>query len=84
MTKRAEEIVLMVEAGVLLADVFGYLDRLNQMGMSAMEVNKLVEAYLVNVLKARPASKGQYGYAYALTRGATTSCATACRYQAKS
>jgi methionyl aminopeptidase len=66
MTKRPEEIVLMAEAGRLLADVFGYLDRLQLIGMSTMEVNDLVDAYIVNALKARPASKGQYGYAYAL------------------
>jgi methionyl aminopeptidase len=66
MTKRPEEIVLMAEAGRLLAEVFGQLDRLNLIGMSTMAVNDLVDGYIVNALKARPASKGQYGYAYAL------------------
>jgi methionyl aminopeptidase len=66
MTKRPEEIVLMTEAGKLLAEVFGQLDRLNLIGMSTMEVNDLVDRFIVESLKARPASKGQYGYAYAL------------------
>ena len=66
MTKRPEEIKLMAESGRLLADVFGQLDRLNLIGMSTMEVNDLVDGFIVNELQARPASKGQYGYAYAL------------------
>ncbi|WP_310634372.1 type I methionyl aminopeptidase [Paraburkholderia sp.] len=66
MTKRPEEIALMAESGKLLADVFGYLDRLNLIGMSTMQVNDLVDGLIVNELKSRPASKGQYGYAYAL------------------
>ncbi|GAA0795461.1 type I methionyl aminopeptidase [Cupriavidus gilardii] len=56
----------MAESGRLLAQVFSHLDRLNLIGMSTMQVNDLVDSYIVNELKARPASKGQYGYAYAL------------------
>ncbi|MBI1772041.1 MAG: type I methionyl aminopeptidase [Burkholderiales bacterium] len=66
MTKRPEEIALMAESGKLLATVFGHLDQLNLIGMSTMQVNDLVDSFIVNELKARPASKGQYGYAYAL------------------
>ncbi|HEX8404252.1 MAG TPA: type I methionyl aminopeptidase [Duganella sp.] len=66
MTKRPEEIALMAESGRLLADVFGHLDRLDLIGMSTMHVNDLVDSFIVNNLDARPASKGQYGYAYAL------------------
>jgi methionyl aminopeptidase len=66
MTKRPEEIALLAEAGKLLAQVFGHLDRLNLIGMSTMQVNDLVDGFIVDTLKARPASKGQYGYAYAL------------------
>jgi methionyl aminopeptidase len=66
MTKRPEEIALMAEAGRLLAQVFGYLDRFNLIGMSTMQVNDLVDAFIVHELDARPASTGQYGYAYAL------------------
>jgi methionyl aminopeptidase len=66
MTKRPEEIALMAESGKLLAEVFGHLDRLNLVGMSTMAVNDLAERLIVETLAARPASKGQYGYAYAL------------------
>ncbi|RFP16215.1 MULTISPECIES: type I methionyl aminopeptidase [unclassified Duganella] len=66
MTKRPEEIALMAESGKLLASVFGQLDQLNLIGMSTMQVNDLVDRFIVNELNARPASKGQYGYAYAL------------------
>jgi len=65
-TKRPEEIALMAESGKLLADVFAYLDRFDLAGMSTMQVNDLVDSFIVNDLDARPASKGQYGYAYAL------------------
>ncbi|PQV55053.1 type I methionyl aminopeptidase [Paraburkholderia sp. BL21I4N1] len=66
MTKRPEEIALMAQSGKLLAEVFGHLDRLNLIGMSTMQVNDLVDSFIVNDLNARPASKGQYDYAYAL------------------
>lgn len=66
MTKRPDEIALMAESGKLLAKVFGYLDQLSLIGMSTMQVNDLVDGFIVNELQARPASKGQYGYAYAL------------------
>jgi methionyl aminopeptidase len=66
MTKRPEEVVLLAESGKLLADVFGYLNRLSLIGMSTMQINDLVDSLIVNELNARPASKGQYGYAYAL------------------
>lgn len=66
MTKRPEEIALLTESGRLLAQVFDRLDRLNLIGMSTMQVNDLVDDLIVHELNARPASKGQYGYAYAL------------------
>jgi len=66
MTKRPEEVELMAESGRLLAEVFAHLDRLDLIGMSTMQVNDLVERLIVEQLQARPASKGQYGYAYAL------------------
>lgn len=66
MTKRPEEIALMAESGRLLANVFGHLDQINLIGMSTMQINDLVDGFIVNELQARPASKGQYGYAYAL------------------
>ena len=66
MVKRPEEIALMAESGKLLAEVFTHLDGLDLIGMSTMRVNDLVDRLIVDTLKARPASKGQYGYAYAL------------------
>lgn len=66
MTKTAQEIALMAESGRLLASVFGYLDRLDLLGLSTLQVNDLVEKYIVDTLEARPASKGQYGFAYAM------------------
>lgn len=66
MTKRPEEIALMAESGKLLASVFGYLDQFSLIGMSTMQVNDMVDHFIVNDLSARPASKGQYGFAYSL------------------
>jgi methionyl aminopeptidase len=66
MIKRHDELALMAESGRLLAQVFAWLDRQSLVGMSTMQVNDLVERYIVDTLGARPASKGQYGYAYAL------------------
>ncbi|GAB3465590.1 type I methionyl aminopeptidase [Massilia terrae] len=66
MIKSPEEIEVMAESGRLLAEVFAHLDRLDLIGMSTMQVNDLVDSFIVNELKARPASKGQYGFAYAL------------------
>ena len=56
----------MAEAGSLLASVFAYLDEQPLAGMSTLQVNDLVEAFIVDKLRARPASKGQYGFAFAL------------------
>lgn len=66
MIKRPEEIALMAESGRLLGGVFAHLDSLSLIGMSTMQVNDLVDRFIVDTLGARPASKGQYGYAYAL------------------
>ncbi|MEL4280942.1 type I methionyl aminopeptidase [Shewanella mangrovisoli] len=64
--KSAEEIALMRRAGQLLAQVFQMLDTYIRPGISTMEINDTVEAFIVNELKSRPASKGQYGYQYVL------------------
>ncbi len=66
MTKKPEEIALMAQSGKLLADVFCHLDQVSLIGMSTMQVNDLVDSYIVDTLGARPASKGQYGFAYSL------------------
>ena len=64
--KNAQEIALMRESGRLLASVFHALDKEIQAGMTTMEVNDFVDAYITDTLQARPASKGQYGYEYVL------------------
>jgi methionyl aminopeptidase len=64
--KTPEEIELMAESGRLLASVFTFLDGLSLAGQSTMQVNDLVERFIVDQLGARPASKGQYGYGYVL------------------
>jgi len=64
--KNAAELEIMRESGRLLASVFDYLDEKITVGISTMDINNLAEHYIVNQLGARPASKGQYGYQYAL------------------
>lgn len=64
--KTKEEVAVMAESGRLLASVFAYLDTLNLLGMSTMQINDEVEDFITNQLHARPASKGQYGFPYAL------------------
>ncbi|WP_017445597.1 type I methionyl aminopeptidase [Gayadomonas joobiniege] len=64
--KTAEEIELMRHSSQLLSKVFEQLDTFIDIGKSTLEINDFVEDYIVNQLKARPASKGQYGYKYVL------------------
>jgi len=64
--KSVDEIALMRESGKLLAQVFKMLDNFIKPGVSTLEIDSQVENYIVNELKARPASKGQYGYQYCL------------------
>ncbi|GMM84567.1 type I methionyl aminopeptidase [Pseudoalteromonas sp. MTN2-4] len=64
--KSVDEIALMRESGKLLAQVFKMLDNFIKPGVSTLDIDSQVESYIVNELKARPASKGQYGYQYCL------------------
>jgi methionyl aminopeptidase len=66
MTKTPDEVAALATSGKLLASVFGFVDRLPLAGLSTLQVNDQVEAFIVEQLAARPASKGQYGYRYAL------------------
>lgn len=66
MTKTPGEIELLAESGRLLASVFAYLEQQTLAGMSTLQVNDLVENFIVDQLGARPASKGQYGYGFVL------------------
>jgi len=64
--KSPGEVALMAESGRLLARAFELIDSLTLEGMTTLEVNDRVEQFIVLELGARPASKGQYGFAYAL------------------
>jgi len=66
MTKQPEELALLAESGRLLASVFAMLDRMSLVGKSTLEIDAMVERYIVDDLQARPASKGQYGYGFVL------------------
>lgn len=66
MTKRPDEIELLAESGRLLASVFRAIDHLPLAGMTTMQVNDFVERMISEDLQARPASKGQYDFPYAL------------------
>ncbi len=56
----------MAASGRLLALVFTHLDGMALEGMTTLEIDARVETFIVDVLKARPASKGQYGYGFVL------------------
>lgn len=66
MIKTEAEINLMRESGRLLAQVFKMLDSYIGEGVTTLEIDTQVDAYIVDVLNARPASKGQYGYQFSL------------------
>ncbi|MFT4955581.1 MAG: methionyl aminopeptidase [Brevundimonas sp.] len=66
MIKSPAEVELMAESGRLLASVFTHLDGLTLAGMSTLDINDRVEAFITGQLNARPASKGQYGYGFVL------------------
>ncbi|EWY38290.1 methionine aminopeptidase [Skermanella stibiiresistens SB22] len=66
MTKQPRELALLAESGRLLASVFELLDRTPLAGMSTLQIDEMVERFIVYDLQARPASKGQYGYGFVL------------------
>lgn len=66
MVKTPDELALMRQSGRLLASVFEMLDEQSLAGMSTLQVNDLVDRFITVDLAARPASKGQYGFAYVL------------------
>ena len=66
MVKSPAELDRMRVSGRLLASVFEMLDRQRLAGMSTLAINDLVERFIVEDCAARPASKGQYGFAYVL------------------
>lgn len=64
--KNPQQLALMRHAGQLLTQVFAHLDDFIRPGVSTLQINDRADAFIVEVLKARPASKGQYGFAYSL------------------
>lgn len=72
MIKQPHELALMAESGRLLASVFEALNQLPLEGLSTLQVNDWVERFIVDRLQARPASKGQYGFAYVLNSSIDT------------
>jgi methionyl aminopeptidase len=66
MVKAPDELTLMRISGKLLASVFEMLDRQYLDGMSTLQINDIVEHFISVDLAARPASKGQYGFKFAL------------------
>ena len=64
--KTPEQLDLMRRAGQLLAQVFADLDGFIRPGVTTLQINDRADAFIVHTLKARPASKGQYGFPYSL------------------
>ncbi len=64
--KTADELARQRHAGELLASVFTMLDEFIKPGVSTMAINNRAEAFIVEQLHSRPASKGQYDYPYVL------------------
>lgn len=75
--KTADELVRQRHAGELLASVFTMLDGFIAPGVTTMAINNRVEAFIVDTLQARPASKGQYDFRMCLTPPSTRWSATA-------
>ncbi|KQT34956.1 methionine aminopeptidase [Sphingomonas sp. Leaf412] len=66
MVKTAAELESMRAAGALLASVFEMLDARDLSGLSTLEIDGIVDRFITDDLHARPASKGQYGFAHVL------------------
>lgn len=66
MVKTPDELDLMRASGRLLASVFEMLDAQRLAGMTTLQVDALVDRFITVDLAARPASKGQYGFAHVL------------------
>ncbi|KQN57219.1 type I methionyl aminopeptidase [Pseudomonas sp. Leaf58] len=64
--KTPAQLAVMRRAGQLLAQVFADLDSFIRPGVTTLQINDRAEAFIVGTLKARPASKGQYGFPYSL------------------
>lgn len=64
--KSPGEIEKMRKAGRLTAKVLEAVSDIIKPGMTTMQIDEFCEQYIVDVLKAIPGSKGQYGYPYSV------------------
>ena len=64
--KSAEEIKKMRVAGQLTAQVLTALSEQMRVGITTAEIDTFCHDYIIDVLKAKPGSKGQYGYPYSV------------------
>lgn len=64
--KSPEQIEKMRKAGYLTAKVLEAVSEFIKPGITTMQVDEFCERYIVDVLKAIPGSKGQYGYPYSV------------------
>lgn len=62
--KTPDEIEKMRTAGKMTAEVLQALNDIMAPGITTMDIDQFCEDYIVNTLKAKPGSKGQYGYPY--------------------
>ncbi len=64
--KSPEQLEKMRIAGRLTAKVLEAVSEFIKPGVTTMQIDEFCERYIVDVLKARPGSKGQYGYPYSV------------------
>lgn len=64
--KSPEQIEKMRVAGRLTAKVLEAVSEFIKPGITTMQVDEFCEHYIIDVLKATPGSKGQYGYPYSV------------------
>jgi methionyl aminopeptidase len=62
--KTPEQIENMRIAGRLTGQVLQAVNGIIEPGITTMDIEKFCEDYIVNVMGAKPGSKGQYGYPY--------------------
>ncbi|WP_341503141.1 type I methionyl aminopeptidase [Gallaecimonas sp. GXIMD4217] len=65
--KMPEQIERMRNAGRLAASVLEHLIPLAKPGVTTLELSLEAERFIIEELKARPATKGQYGFPHAMT-----------------
>ncbi len=66
MIKSAKEIEWMRISGSLTGQVLTAVGEIIKPGITTMDIDTYCDDYITTVLQARPASKGQYGYAYSV------------------